>query len=292
MKIFDLSGRTCLVTGAAGGIGGVLALGLAEAGADVVLSDRPGSERLATLAEEIRGTGRRATVREQDLSRPEELLGFVDAVWAEVGRVDVLVNCAGVARLSRFNEVDPDDWHTTLTTNLTAPFLLSRRTAEHMIHRGVQGRIVMLSSKNGIVGEPGLVAYNASKAGLEQLTQSLALELGEHGITVNAIAPGVIETGIDADFELERSAFEAYYREHIPLRHRFGSPRELVGALLLLASDAGSYITGQSVVVDGGVLASQLPRMQFMRPYVNALEARDAEQHGADGARGAGEERS
>lgn len=271
MESFDLSGKTSLVTGAAGGIGSVLARGLAEAGADVVLSDRPGSQRLATLADEIRETGRRASIFEQDLSRLDELTGFVDAVWEEVGRVDILVNCAGTARLTRFNEVALDDWNATLATNLTAPFLLSRRTAEQMIHHEVRGRIVMLSSKNGIVGEPGLIAYNASKAGLEQLTQSLALELGEQGITVNAIAPGVIATGIDADFELERSAFEAYYREHIPLQHRFGAPDELVGALLLLASDAGSYITGQSIVVDGGVLASQLPRLQFMKPYVDAL---------------------
>lgn len=273
MNSFDLSGKTSLVTGAAGGIGSVLALGLAEAGADVVLSDRPGARRLAALADEIRATGRRAWVCEQDLADLGELTGFVDRVWEEAGRVEILVNCAGIARLARFNEVGLEDWNATLAANLTAPFLLSRRTAEHMVHHQVRGRIVMLSSKNGLVSEPGLVAYNTSKAGLEQLTQSLALELGEHGITVNAIAPGVIATGIDADFDLQRSAFERYYREHIPLEHRFGSPDELVGALLLLASDAGSYMTGQSIVVDGGVLASQLPRLQFMKPYTDALDA-------------------
>lgn len=280
MDSFDLSGRTALITGAAGGIGSVLARGLAEAGADVVLSDRPGSQRLVTLADEIREGGRRAWLFEQDLARLDELTGFVDVVWEEVGGVDVLVNCAGIARLARFNEVDLADWSDTLATNLTAPFLLSRRTAERMVHHGVRGRIVMLSSKNGVVGEAGLVAYNTSKAGIEQLTQSLALELGEHGITVNALAPGVIETGIDADFELQRSEFEAYYREHIPLGHRFGSPDELVGALLLLASDAGSYITGQRIVVDGGVLASQLPRLQFMAPYVDALGTGDDDHEG------------
>ncbi|MBA0052025.1 SDR family oxidoreductase [Streptomyces sp. AJS327] len=271
MRRFTMSGRTCLVTGAAGGIGGVLARGLAEAGADLVLSDRPGSAGLATLAGELRETGSRVWEAEQDLGHLDELPGLVDAVWERTGGIDVLVNCAGVAALRRFNEVGLDDWNATLATNLTAPFLLSQRTAEHMVHHGVAGRIVMLSSKNGIVGEPGLVAYNTSKAGLEQLTQSLALELGEHGITVNAIAPGVIETGIAADFDLERAAFERYYREHIPLRQRFGSPDDLVGALLLLASDAGSYITGQHIVVDGGVLASQLPRLPFMAPYVDAL---------------------
>src|SRR5699024_6544527 len=124
---FDLSGKTALVTGAAGGIGSAMALGLSEAGADVVLSDRPGAERLAGVADEVRTAGRRAWIAEQDLARPDELGGFVDSVWEEAGRVDIVVNCAGIAALARFNEVDLDDWNATLTTNLTAPFVLAKR---------------------------------------------------------------------------------------------------------------------------------------------------------------------
>lgn len=273
MDLFDLTNRTALVTGAAGGIGSVLARGLADAGADLVLTDRPGSPRLRTLADEITALGRRAFVAEQDLADTEQLAGFIDRVWREAGQLDILVNCAGIARLQRFNEITPCQWREILTTNVTAPFFLTQRTAEHMISAGVRGNILMMSSKNGLVAEAGLAPYNTSKGGMEQLTQSLALELGEHGITVNGLAPGVIDTEIAEDFDLDRSAFHDYYRQHIPLRNRFGSPDELVGAALLLVSGAGSYITGQRIVVDGGVLASQLPRTQFMPAYENTIDS-------------------
>ena len=150
--------------------------------------------------------------------------------------------------------------------NLDAVFALSQRTAALMIEDGRAGRIIMISSKNGQVAEQGLVAYNTSKAGLEMLARSLAVEVGAYGITVNSVCPGMIETPMADDFDLDWPAFRAYYDEHIPLAGGFGSPADVAGAVIFLASDAGRYVTGHSLVVDGGVLAQQVPRAQFMPP--------------------------
>ncbi|MEV7285057.1 SDR family oxidoreductase [Streptomyces sp. NPDC093252] len=270
MHRFDLTGRTALVTGAARGLGRALALALAEAGADLVLVDLPGAPGLTGTADLVRATGRTARTEEQDLSRTEELADFADRVRETAGPLHILVNNAGVAALERFNEITPASWSRIMRVNLDAVFFLSRRVAEHMIRDGVAGRIITVTSKNGLVAEAGLAHYNASKAAAESLTQSLAIELAPHGITVNAVAPGMVETPIDGEFPFDREAFEAAYRDRIPLG-RYARPDECAGALLLLASDAGSYITGTRIVVDGGVLADQMPRTRFMPPYRSTL---------------------
>ena len=158
-----------------------------------------------------------------------------------------------------------------MAVNLDAVFFLTQRVAEHMIAAGIKGRIINLSSKNGFVAEAALAHYNASKGGLELLTQSLAIELGEHGITVNTIAPGVIETEIHGEFDIDFEKFVPYYREHIPLEGRWGTIADCVGIAVMLAAPAGAYITGQHIINDGGVLADQLPRMQFMPKYRNTI---------------------
>ncbi|MFE7394767.1 SDR family NAD(P)-dependent oxidoreductase [Streptomyces sp. NPDC057582] len=267
---FDLTGRTAVVTGAARGLGRSFAVGLAEAGADVVLVDLPGADGVAETAAAVEALGRRSWTYGQDLSDIEALAGFVDAVRAETGPLHILVNNAGTAALERFNEITPASWSHIMRVNVDAVFFLSQRIAEHMTADGVAGRIITITSKNALVAEAGLAHYNASKAAAQLLTETLAVELAPHGITANTLAPGMVETPIDGEFPFDREAFESAYRERIPLG-RYAQPDECVGALLLLASDAGAYLTGARLVVDGGVLADQMPRMRFMPPYRNTI---------------------
>ena len=267
MSGFDLHGRVALVTGAGRGIGRALAVGLAQAGADVVVLDRERDESLEDVASSVHACGRRAWAWPQDLTRLDELADTVDQIRARTGRLDILVNNAGVAYIERFSSITQRTWRHTMTVNLDAPFLLSQRFATHLMADGVAGRIINITSKNAFVAEAGLAHYDAAKAALAMLTRTLAVELGEYGITVNSVAPGMVDTGIAAHFHADREAFQNYYRRHIPLQNRYASPEECVGPVLLLASDAGSYITGQHIIVDGGVLAQQVPRTQFLPPY-------------------------
>ncbi|HRS94948.1 MAG TPA: glucose 1-dehydrogenase [Candidatus Latescibacteria bacterium] len=267
---FSLDGKIAVVTGGSRGIGKGIAVGFAEHGADVAIVYRSAQKEAEAVAERIRGLGRRCWVFRRDLGEVETLSDFVDDIWRTTGRIDVLVNNAGMAYLERFNEITAAHWRRLMAVNLDAVFFMAQRTAEHMIRDGIKGRIINLSSKNGLVAEAGLAHYNASKGGVELVTKSLAIELGEHGITVNCIAPGIIETEIAGEFDID-PAFFSYYKEHIPLEHRFGAVEECVGAAVFLASSAGSYITGQSLVIDGGVLCEQVPRMQFMSTFKNTL---------------------
>ncbi|HEY0699859.1 MAG TPA: SDR family oxidoreductase [Micromonospora sp.] len=263
---FDLSGRLALVTGAARGLGAAFAAGLAAAGADLVVVDRPGVD-LGPVVAEVTARGRACHPYAFDLADTEAIGPWYDDVRRTHGPLHVLVNNAGVARLEHFNEITVAAWREVMRVNVDAVFFLAQRVAEHMVADRVAGRIVNISSKNGLVAEAGLAHYNASKGAVELLTRSLAAELGPHGITANTIAPGMIATPIDGDFPFDRAAFEAAWAERIPLRGGYGSPADCVGALLLLASDAGRYITGTHLVVDGGVLADQMPRLRFMPPY-------------------------
>jgi NAD(P)-dependent dehydrogenase (short-subunit alcohol dehydrogenase family) len=269
---FDLSGKVALVTGGSRGIGRAIALGLAQHGADVAIVFRSAADEAQKVKSQIEAMGRRCWLFQQDLAQVEKLHDIADAIWKTAGRVDILVNNAGMAYLERFNQITLEHFRRVMAVNLEAVFFLTQRIAERMIAAGVKGRIINLSSKNGFVAEAGLAHYNASKGALELLTQSLAIELGEHGITVNTIAPGIIATEIGGEFDIDFEKFSAYYHEHIPLEHRFGTVEECVGAAVFLASSAGSYMTGQHLLIDGGVLAEQVPRMQFMPPYRNTLK--------------------
>jgi NAD(P)-dependent dehydrogenase (short-subunit alcohol dehydrogenase family) len=269
---FDLTGKTALVTGGSRGIGRGIAIALAEHGADVAIVYRKADKAADDVVTAIKKLGRKAWAYQQDLAETEKLADLADRAWKEMGKIDVLVNNAGMAYLERFNEITIDHWRRTMAVNLDAVFFLTQRVTEHMIAAGIKGRVINLSSKNGFVAEAGLAHYNASKGALELLTQSLAIELGEHGITINTIAPGVIETEIGEEFDIDFTAFLKYYNEHIPLENRWGTVDECAGAAVFLAAGAGSYMTGQHLIIDGGVLAQQLPRMQFMPAYKNTIK--------------------
>jgi len=261
VKAFSLDGKTALVTGGSRGIGAEIALALAEAGAHVAILFRSRREEAEEVVGKVQKMGRRGCAIQQDVGDIDGLPAAVARVITELGKLDILVNNAGIADLVPFQRVDREMMERTLRVNVTGPFFLSQAAAKHMVERGQGGRIINITSTNGFVAEALLSPYNASKGAMEMLTKSLAIELGPHGITVNSVAPGLIETEIGLDFPL-KPAFWDYAKQHIPLG-KLGAPRDVAGAVVFLASDAGRYITGQHIIVDGGLLADQFPRMQF-----------------------------
>lgn len=250
----SLAGKCALVTGAFGGLGRHFALTLAGAGAAVGLVGRRIAEG-EKLAEEIRAGGGRAHACAMDVTRPDSVRAAIESVAAALGPVGVLVNNAGVAVTRPFLDVSEEDWASVVDVNLNGAWRVAQAGARHMRDHGHGGSIVNIASITGLRVAGAISAYVASKAGLIQLTKAMALELARHGIRVNALAPGYIETDINRDF-FAGEAGQALIRR-IPQR-RIGRPEELDGPLLLLASDAGSYMTGSVLVADGGHLVSSL----------------------------------
>ncbi len=263
MKRFDLSDKVALVTGGSRGIGAGISLALAEAGADVAVLFRSRREEAERIGKQIADMGRRYELIQYDLAELDGLGSVVADVVDRLGRLDILVNNAGIAHLLPFDQVDREVMDLTFRVNAMGPFFLAQAAAGHMIERGGGGRIINIGSTNGQVAEALLAPYNASKGALELITKSLAIELAPHAITVNTVAPGLIQTEIGEDFDLD-PAFERYAIEHVPLG-RYGTPDEVAGAVVFLASEAGQYTTGQCLVIDGGLTADQFPRLQFFK---------------------------
>ena len=247
-ELFDLTGRVAMVTGASSGLGTQFARALADNGAAIALVARR-ADRLAALRDEIVGKGGRAVAIEADVNDRDAMLKAFDAAEAALGTVTILINNAGIAHGGRAVELSPEDWRRVLTTNLDAVFYWAQEAAKRMLAANKKGSIVNIASVLGLMVAKGGVAYAAAKAGVVQVTKALAVELAFKGIRVNAIAPGWFVTEMN-DTYLNGEAGAKIKRE-VPMG-RFGTMGDLDGALLLLASDAGAYMAGATLVVDGG----------------------------------------
>jgi len=246
--LFNLKGRVALVTGASSGLGVQFAKALADNGAAVALVARR-ADRLKSLKDDIEGKGGRAVAIEADVTDRAAMARAFDAAEKAFGTVTILVNNAGIAHGGRAVEMPPEEWRKVLSTNLDAVFFCAQEAARRILAAKKQGAIINIASVLGLAVAKGAVAYATAKAGVVQVTKALAVELAFKGVRVNAIAPGWFVTEMNDDY-LASEAGIAIKRE-IPMG-RFGNSGDLDGALLLLASDAGSYITGATIVVDGG----------------------------------------
>jgi NAD(P)-dependent dehydrogenase (short-subunit alcohol dehydrogenase family) len=249
--LFDLSGRTAVVVGGTSGIGRTLALGLAEAGADVVATARR-RDLVDEVAGHIEARGRRTLRLASDVADVPSMVHVRDRCLAELGPVDILVVAAGITRRVPTLAMDETDWQAILDVNLTGTMRACRVFGAAMVDRGY-GRIVTIASLASCVGLFEVAAYTASKAGVAGLTRALAVEWAPRGVAVNAIAPGVFRT------DLNRALLDSPRGQEFLVRtpaRRFGRLEELVGATVFLSSEAASFVTGQLLVVDGGFLAS------------------------------------
>ncbi len=248
-SLFDLTGKAAIVTGASRGLGQQMSQALARAGADLVITSRS-KDRLADSQREIEAIGRRAVPLELDVRDYDSIQRMADDAWAAYGKIDILVNNAGCNVRKRAVEVTWEEWNLVLNTNLRGPFFVSQAVAKKMIPRGY-GRIINIGSVTAVFGYSGLAPYGASRGGVKQLTMSLADDWGSYGITVNCLAPGWFKTAQSAAL-YENKAWVEYICDRIPLK-RPGRPHDLDGAVVFLASDASEYVTGQTLLVDGGI---------------------------------------
>ena len=251
-SLLNLEGKVAVVVGGTSGIGRAISLGLAEAGADVVASARR-MEQVESTADEIEAKGRRSLRVSSDVADRASLQNLLDETVAKLGKVDILVNCAGKIKRAPTLTFDEAEWTSILDTNLTGTLRACQIFGKHMLDREY-GRIINIASLNTFVALSQVAAYAASKAAVGSLTRSLAVEWSAKGVLVNAIAPGVFRTALNSDL-LDNTPRGKELLLRTPMG-RFGHTEEVVGAAIYLASDAASFVTGQVLVVDGGFLAS------------------------------------
>jgi len=254
-SLFNLDGKVAIVTGAGRGIGKAIALGLADAGADVVAAARTATDIEAT-AEEIRAKGRKSLAVPTDVRLADQVSNLVEKSMAEFGRIDILVNNAGGSFIAGTMDLSEGGWDAIVRENLKSVFLCSKAAAKVMISQK-KGNIVSIASVAGIASYTLCAPYGAAKAGIVNFTKTLAMDLAPYNIRVNAIAPGFIASGgllqlLNMKPDTSEQEKGGGFLEHIPLG-RYGQPEDIVGGIIYLVSDASSYVTGQTLVIDGGL---------------------------------------
>jgi NAD(P)-dependent dehydrogenase (short-subunit alcohol dehydrogenase family) len=248
--LFDLTGKTALVTGGSKGLGKAMARGFAEAGADVFISSRNESELRAALDDILRGTGRKGKFAVADMTKRDDVKRLAQTALDQMGKIDILVNNAGTNKPQQIDVITDQAWDEVMEINLTSVMMMTRALAPQMKQRK-WGRIIHISSIMAFLSKEGRNIYSATKAALVGFARASALDLGAYGITVNCIAPGPFLTDLPAS--VLSAAEQKTFAEHTAVG-RWGKPEELIGPALLLASDAGSYITGETIIVDGGYM--------------------------------------
>lgn len=254
LNIFSLDGKVGLVTGAGRGLGKEMALGLAEAGADVVLADINLSD-VESVKNQVEKIGKRGLALQVNVSERKDVDRMVDSCINAFEKVDILINNAGVVARNDILNVGEEDFDHVVNVNLKGALFCAQRVAKEMIKRS-GGKIINIASMGGVVALPGTGVYRASKAALIHLTKTMALEWVQYGINVNAIGPGYFNTPMTRYIRDTKKEEYDYISRSIPMK-RWGDPRELVGVAVFLSSPASSYLTGQTIFVDGGILIKQ-----------------------------------
>jgi len=250
--LFDLSGRTALVTGSSQGIGHALARGLAKAGAAVILNGRD-TERLAAVAQDLRSSGAQVYELAFDVTDPAAVRTTIDRFEAETGAIEVLVNNAGMQHRAPLEDFPAEAFERLLQTNIASVFHVGQAVARHMIGRGA-GKIINIASVQTALARPGIAPYTATKGAVSNLTKGMATDWARHGLNCNALAPGYFDTPLNAALVTDPD-FTAWLEKRTPAG-RWGRVEELVGTCIFLASAASSFVNGTTVFVDGGITAS------------------------------------